>query len=103
MQAYSNNERWLIIRDYSAISTHGALTQRCSDDQHGCNSHDILALLFKRLSGMRKFLLPLLLIASALVSSTLAQSMPPNIVFILAEHIAYGDVSFNGCLVKSKP
>ena len=52
----------------------------------------------QHLFDIGKALLPLLLIVCAFASSALAQSVPPNIVVILADDLGYDNVGSDGCL-----
>ena len=53
---------------------------------------------FNKPRTLSKALLPFLLIVCAFASSALAQSVPPNIVVILADDLGYDNVGSNGCL-----
>ena len=54
----------------------------------------------QHLFDIGKALLPLLLIVCAFASSALAQSVPPNIVVILADDLGYDNVGSDGCLTS---
>jgi hypothetical protein len=84
-----------MIRDYSAISTQGALTRVASAVAVTAPTQSDFC--SNRPHVFSKFLLPLVLIACVFVSSASAQSGQPNIIIILADDLGYGDVAFNGC------